>query len=111
MYIYIVNLRTYMYIAYTCTCMYKGSIVFVREHVHVFNPLSQFSRLGIQVSYYLFFPVLIMYIMCIVCLGYLSFLPTSAIASVLCTCISMYICTWTLILLRTHDEQSCTLYM
>ena len=31
-----------------------------------------------------------MYIMCIVCLGYLSFLPTSAIASVLCTCISMY---------------------
>ena len=31
-----------------------------------------------------------MYIMCIVCLGYLSFFPTSAIASVLCTCISMY---------------------
>ena len=53
--------------------------------------MSQFSRLGIQVSYYLFFPVLIMYIMCIVCLGYLSFLPTSAIASVLCTCISMYV--------------------
>ena len=29
--------------------------------------------------------------MCIVCLGYLSYLPTSALASVLCTCISMYI--------------------
>ena len=28
-----------------------------------------------------------MYIMCIVCLGYLSFLPTSALASVLCTCV------------------------
>ena len=32
-----------------------------------------------------------MYIMCIVCLGYLCFLPTSPIASVLCTCISMYV--------------------
>ena len=30
--------------------------------------------------------------MCIVCLGYISFLPASAIASVLCTCISMYMC-------------------
>ena len=30
-------------------------------------------------------------VMCIACLGYLSFLPTSALASVLCTCISMYI--------------------
>ena len=60
------------------------------SHKRLFNPPSQFSRLGIQVSYYSFFPVLIMYIMCIVCLGYLSFFPTSAIASVLCTCISMY---------------------
>ena len=39
-----------------------------------------------------FFPVLIMCVMYIVCLGYLSFLPTSALASVLCTCISMYVC-------------------
>ena len=61
------------------------------SHKRLFNPPSQFSRLGIQVSYYSFFPVLIMYIMCIVCLGYLSFFPTSAIASVLCTCISMYL--------------------
>ena len=48
------------------------------SHKRLFNPPSQFSRLGIQVSYYSFFPVLIMYIMCIVCLGYLSFFPTSA---------------------------------
>ena len=29
-------------------------------------------------------------VICLVCLGCLSFLPTSFIASVLCTCISMY---------------------
>ena len=30
-------------------------------------------------------------VICLVCLGCLSFLPTSFIASVLCTCISTYI--------------------
>ena len=30
-------------------------------------------------------------VICLVCLGCLSFLPTSFIASVLCTCISMYV--------------------
>ena len=34
-------------------------------------------------------------IICLVCLGCLSFIPTSFIASVLCTCISMYIYMWT----------------
>ena len=57
-----------------CSCSWAGKYL-------------EMLRLDIQVSYYLFFPVLIMCIMCIVCLGYLSFLPTSALASVLCTCI------------------------
>ena len=47
--------------------------------VSISLPCLFLMYMGIQVSYYIFFPVLIMCAMCIVCL---SFLPTSALASV-----------------------------
>ena len=41
-------------------------------------------------------------VICLVCLGCLSFLPTSFIASVLCTCISMYLAVLISLYTYTH---------
>ena len=75
-----------------------------QQHVRKLHSISSYTcRMGSYMYMYitipilkaghpsvLLFTVLIMCIMCIVCMGYLSFLPTSALASVLCCAMHMY---------------------